>query len=114
MITQFLEELYGPGSESGGTLLRLLPCPKEYVGQPYGELVAHLALRKRLVVLGLYRQKVENPAWRLPFVHTNPPREAVLRESDRVYVLRDRGLGGDWLLEGLGLGGGDEGGGEGG
>ena len=90
LIPDFFRELQG-GASRGGTLLRQLALPAGLVGRTYGDLVSHLALRQRVVPLGLYRKKAENATWKLPYVHTNPPPGTVLREDDRVFVLRERG-----------------------
>lgn len=65
------------------------------VGRTYGELFARLALQQRLIPLGLFRRKIENPVWRLSYVVTNPPWHERLEENDKVYVLRERG--GPWM-----------------
>ena len=59
--------------------------------------MSHLILARRLVPLGLFRRKSENPAWRLHYVVTNPPWGEPLEPHDRIYVLRERG--GAWLLD---------------
>ncbi len=38
-----------------------VPVPAGLAGRPYGEFVAHLMLSQRLLALGLYRRKSENP-----------------------------------------------------
>lgn len=38
-----------------------VPVPPGLAGRPYGECVAHLMLSQRLLSLGLYRRKSENP-----------------------------------------------------
>jgi hypothetical protein len=65
------------------------------VGRPYGELLARLALDRKLIPLALYRRKTENPYWRLNYVVTNPPWDERLEASDLVFVIRERG--GVWL-----------------
>ena len=63
------------------------------VGRTYGELVQALVGRKRLLPLGLYRLKAENPAWRLSYVAVGVHPSEVLQEGDAVFVLRPRGRG---------------------
>ena len=68
---------------------------EDMVGRTYGELFAQLALQQRLIPLGLYRRKSENPAWRLNYTVTNPPWHERLEPADKVFVLRERG--GPWM-----------------
>ena len=43
-----------------------VPVPPGLAGRPYGEYAAHLALSQRMLALGLYRRKSENPGgWRV-------------------------------------------------
>ena len=57
------------------------------------------ALDCRACLIFAVQRKIENAAWKLPYVHTNPPKDIVLRETDRVFVLRERR--GEWLMDGL-------------
>lgn len=52
-----------PGFSSSITLPApsQVPVPPGLAGRPYGECVAHLMLSQRLLALGLYRRKSENP-----------------------------------------------------
>ena len=68
MLTDLMEELAGDDGRAGGAQLRQLPLPEGMAGRTYGELFASLALTRKLLPLGLYRRKSENPAWRLHYV----------------------------------------------
>ncbi|CAG9460583.1 unnamed protein product [Pedinophyceae sp. YPF-701] len=96
MVMDVMEELAGSGPEFGGSLLRCVEVPEAQVGKTYGELAAYMLLRRRMVPLGLYRKKLENTEWVLPYVCTNPPTDTVVVESDRVFVLRERR--GAWIF----------------
>uniref|UniRef100_A0A7S3CZV1 RCK N-terminal domain-containing protein n=1 Tax=Palpitomonas bilix TaxID=652834 RepID=A0A7S3CZV1_9EUKA len=66
--------------------------PKEFVGKEYGKLLEKLIFDKEMVAVGLYRfgivkGEVLAPQ---PYVFTNPPKDTLLSEDDRVFVLRDR------------------------
>ena len=78
---------------------RQIAVPPELVGSTYGALWAKLALGRRLIPLGLFRRKSENPAWRLRFVMTNPPFRERLEPYDRVFVLRECGAA--WVMDGV-------------
>lgn len=58
-----LAELSGDVDHGCGTgaALQQVPVPAGLAGRPYGEVVVHLALSQRLMCLGLYRRKSENP-----------------------------------------------------
>lgn len=44
-----------------GAALQQVPVPLGLAGRPYGEVATHLMLSQRLLCLGLYRRKIENP-----------------------------------------------------
>eukprot|EP00192_Tetraselmis_astigmatica_P006581 CAMPEP_0117686318 /NCGR_PEP_ID=MMETSP0804-20121206/22361_1 /TAXON_ID=1074897 /ORGANISM="Tetraselmis astigmatica, Strain CCMP880" /LENGTH=754 /DNA_ID=CAMNT_0005497953 /DNA_START=92 /DNA_END=2358 /DNA_ORIENTATION=+ len=88
LMVDILTELSGDDGRPGGALLRQVQVPEHLNGRTYGELFAFLVLNRKMVPLGLYRQKAENPVWRLPFVSTNPPPNAILRTTDKVFVLK--------------------------
>ena len=81
-----MEELF---KKDRGLMLVQIDVPELFVGRTYSELFQDLSLRKCVIPLGLYRRKVENPAWRLQYVFTNPPADELLLSSDKVYILRD-------------------------
>ncbi|BDA48910.1 probable potassium channel subfamily T member 2 at N-terminal half [Coccomyxa sp. Obi] len=95
MLTSLMTELAGDDGRAGGALLRQVDVGEDMVGRTYGELFAQLALQQRLIPLGLYRRKSENPAWRLNYTVTNPPWHERLEPADKVFVLRERG--GPWM-----------------
>ena len=97
ILLNLFRELCGDDGREGGACLRQIRLPPDWAGRPYGELASHLILARRLVPLGLFRRKSENPAWRLHYVVTNPPWGEPLEPHDRIYVLRERG--GAWLLD---------------
>ncbi len=80
----------GDDGRPGGALLCQIDVPEEFVGSTYGDLFRSLTLTRQLIPLGLYRRKSENPAWRLPYVSTNPSWMERLDHRDRVFVLRER------------------------
>eukprot|EP00959_Pyramimonas_sp_CCMP1952_P372899 7808959-Pyramimonas_sp.AAC.3 len=53
-----LEELVGGGPEKGGSLLRQIPVPPEFVGYRYRHLTRYLIMQRFLVPVALYRVKV--------------------------------------------------------
>ena len=70
--------------------LKEVAVPVGLAGRPYGECFMHLLLTRRLVAMGLYRRKSENPGTRLSYVVCSPPWEEALEPTDRVFVLRPR------------------------
>jgi predicted RNA methylase len=92
VLIDLLAELSGDKEEgpNGGAALQQVPVPLELVGRAYGELFMHLALSRKLVCMGLYRRKSENPGTRLSYVVCNPPWGEALEATDRVFVLRPR------------------------
>lgn len=70
MLTDLMEELAGDDGRAGGAQLRQLPLPEGMAGKTYGELFASMTLTRKLLPLGLYRRKSENPAWRLFYVRS--------------------------------------------
>ena len=97
MLMDLLRELCGDDGRPGGACLRQIAVPPDMVGASYGALWTKLALGRRVIPLGLFRRKSENPAWRLRYVVTNPPWHYRLEPHDRVFVLRERG--GAWLVD---------------
>ncbi|EIE18822.1 hypothetical protein COCSUDRAFT_59753 [Coccomyxa subellipsoidea C-169] len=95
MLTSLMTELAGDDGRAGGALLRQVDVGEDMVGRTYGEMFERLALQQRLIPLGLYRRKSENPVWRLSYTVTNPPWHERLEANDKVYVLRERG--GPWM-----------------
>ncbi|PRW44899.1 Potassium channel subfamily T member 2 isoform A [Chlorella sorokiniana] len=92
VLIDLLAELSGDVEHSCGTgaALQQVPVPPGLAGRPYGEFVAHLMLSQRLLALGLYRRKSENPGTRLSYVVCNPQWHEALEATDRVFVLRPR------------------------
>lgn len=90
LMVDVLTELSGDDERPGGALLRQVDVPPHLKDATYGELFAFLVVEGAMVPLGLYRRKSENPAWRLPYVATNPLPDTPLRPGDRVFVLRER------------------------
>eukprot|EP00210_Caulerpa_lentillifera_P002585 g2479.t1 len=88
LLVALLDEICH-SSEFNGLMMDLLPVPEQFVGRSYFELFQYLTLRRCMIPLGLYRRKVENPAWRLHYVMTNPPGDELVLSTDRVYVIRD-------------------------
>lgn len=96
LLIDLMTELAGDNEQPGGALFRQIPLPEGFEGRKYGDLVTYLALKRRLVPLGLYRCKSENPAWKLPYAMVSPPEGEILEITDRIFVLRERG--GSWLV----------------
>lgn len=86
LLVSLMSELCGT---SRGLMLVQFNVPELFVGRTYAELFQHMTLRKCMIPLGLYRRKVENPAWRLQYVVTNPPGDELLLPGDKVYIIRD-------------------------
>ena len=99
MLMDLLRELCGDDARPGGACLRQMAVPPALVGSTYGALWTKLALQRRIIPLGLFRRKSENPAWRLRYVVTNPPWHERLEAHDQVFILRERG--GAWLDDGV-------------
>ncbi|KAK9808990.1 hypothetical protein WJX72_007481 [[Myrmecia] bisecta] len=99
MLTELMTELCGDDGRPGGALLRQIDMPPELANRTYGELFLQLSLQRKLIPLGLYRRKSENPAWRLHYVVTNPSWHERLEPYDRIFVLRERG--GSWLTSSM-------------
>lgn len=76
-----------------GAALQQVPVPPGLAGRPYGEAVVHLQLSRRLLCLGLYRRKSENPGTRLSYVVCNPRWGELLEPTDRIFVVRPREIG---------------------
>ena len=51
-------------------------------GKSYGELFLFLSIGYNIISIGLYRADDEDP-----FVFTNPAKDVLLNENDRIYVL---------------------------
>lgn len=90
LLPGLMTELCGDDGRPGGTMLRQIPVPPEWVGRTYLELFRHLSRDCGLVPLGLYRMKGENAAWRMAYVATNPGWADELQATDQVFVLRRR------------------------
>eukprot|EP00854_Cymbomonas_tetramitiformis_P003019 gene3019-3839_t len=82
------------GSNTGG-LLRLQEIPPSLVGATYAAVFSYF-IRHGNIAIGLYRGSVSGKAgmkggdsgnW-LPYVHTNPSPQHVLKNVDRVYILQ--------------------------
>ncbi len=73
-------------------MLQQQPVPQHLIGCCYAELVAfyltHPDPCARFVPLGLLRKKLENRAWRLPYVATHPHPDSLLQATDMVFVIR--------------------------
>jgi voltage-gated potassium channel Kch len=74
-------------STSGAMLLQKR-LPRGWAGRTFGELFASLTLSSGEIPIGLYRKKTENPATRLSYVMTLPPRREILQPTDRLFVIR--------------------------
>ena len=96
VLIDLLAELSGDVDHgcASGAALQQVPVPAGLAGRPYGECFMHLALSQRLLCLGLYRRKSENPGTRLSYVVCSPQWHEVLEPTDRVFVLRPREVGG--------------------
>ncbi|PSC70953.1 transcription factor MYB44-like isoform B [Micractinium conductrix] len=97
LLIDLLAELSGDVEDASatcgaGAALQQVPVPAELAGRSYGELFMHLALSRRLVCMGLYRRKSENPGTRLSYVVASPQWSLTLEPSDQVFVLRPREL----------------------
>ena len=55
MLMDLFRELCGDDGRDGGACLRQIRLAPKWAGRPYGELVSHLILARRLVPLGLFR-----------------------------------------------------------
>ena len=86
LLAALMSELCG---SSRGLMLVQEDVPETFIGRTYADLIQHMTLTKCMIPLGLYRKKVENPAWRLRYVVTNPPGDELLLPSDKVYLIRD-------------------------
>ena len=51
-------------------------------GKTYGDLFSYLSLNYNIIPLGLYRSNEDDP-----FVFTNPAKDVLLNENDKIYVL---------------------------
>lgn len=86
VVDQIVPALAGVG-DPRGAVLRQIPVPPNMLGRQYSELFRNLTLSHGLVPLGLYRAKGgANGA--LSFVHTAPPPDTILKEGDKVFLLR--------------------------
>ena len=75
-------------SSSSGAMLIQLPLFPGMAGKTFAECFTSLAITKEMIVIGLYRKKIENPATRLSYVMTLPPRDEILQKTDRLFVIR--------------------------
>lgn len=73
-----------------GAMLVQLPLPPGMAGLTFAQCFAALAISRGMILIGLYRKKLENPATRLSYVMTLPPPDEVLERTDRLFVLRHR------------------------
>ena len=65
-----------------------ISVPDEFVGLTFGSLFKDLMCKFGILAIGLFREEINTPLGnRLPFVYTNPLSSALLRATDRVYVL---------------------------
>jgi voltage-gated potassium channel Kch len=90
LLFEVLGELCGDFSEQTGAMLVQLPLPPGMAGKTFGECFTSLAISKQMIVIGLYRKKLENPATRLSYVMTLPPRSEILQNTDRLFVIRNQ------------------------
>jgi hypothetical protein len=100
LFVKMMKELEGEGPERGGSLLRQISVPTQFVGFRYRQLFRYLAIRRKVIPIALYRSKLgkeSSSGGRLKYVHTNPDSMTQLEASDRVFVLRERG--GAWMDE---------------
>lgn len=88
LLLALLDEIC-QNSSSNGLMMDQLPVPQQFVGHSYAELFQYLTIRRCMIPLGLYRRKLENPAWRLHYVMTNPPGDELMLSTDKVYVILD-------------------------
>lgn len=63
-----------------------VPVPPGLAGRPYGECVAHLMLSQRLLALGLYRRKSENPGGHTAGVPAGLRHSDLLQREARLAV----------------------------
>jgi len=59
-----------------------IPIPSEMKGKSYGALFLFLSISYNIIPIGLYRAYDEDP-----FVFTNPAKDVLLNENDKIYVL---------------------------
>jgi len=59
-----------------------IPIPSEMKEKSYGELFLFLSIGYNIIPLGLYRSNEDDP-----FVFTNPSKDVLLNENDKIYVL---------------------------
>jgi hypothetical protein len=71
-----------------GAMLIQVPLPPDMAGKTFSQCATALAISVGMVVIGLYRKKIENPATRLSYVMTLPPRDEVLQKTDRLFCIR--------------------------
>lgn len=90
LLFDVLGELCGDFTKNTGAMLVQLPLPPGMAGKTFAECFTSLAICKEMIVIGLYRKKIENPATRLSYVMTLPPREEVLQKTDKLFVIRRR------------------------
>lgn len=92
LLVSVLGELCGDFSEEEnlgkGAMLIQVPLPPDMAGKTFSQCATALAISVGMVVIGLYRKKIENPATRLSYVMTLPPRDEVLQKTDRLFCIR--------------------------
>ena len=59
-----------------------ISIPESMKGKTYGDLFSYLSLNYNIIPLGLYRSNEDDP-----FVFTNPAKDVLLNENDKIYVL---------------------------
>lgn len=73
-----------------GAMLIQLPLPPSMAGKTFAECFTSFAISKEILIIGLYRKKIENPATRLSYVMTLPPRSEILQKTDKLFAIRRR------------------------
>ncbi|KAG0377407.1 hypothetical protein BGX24_006149 [Mortierella sp. AD032] len=66
----------------------LIDTPPEYIGKPFLKLFQGLALLYGIIPLGLYRAPDRELNNTMPFVFSNPLPGIVIKETDKIYVLK--------------------------
>ena len=96
LLFDVLGELVGDftaeNEDTSGAMLIQIPLPPGMEGKSFEQCFRDLSIAKEMIVVGLYRKKIENPATRLSYVMTLPPRDEVLQKTDRLFVIRTRAM----------------------
>jgi len=81
----------GPAGQENfrrAAVIQFAAVPEEFFGRTFGELFHACNEREASIVVGLYRE-VGDPAAAQHYVYTNPSEDTCLRDTDRMYVIRE-------------------------